>query len=100
MAAIIQDGNQHLVHHMEVFQCQSDDQEEFSGNCNDRNKPIQSKSCSHVIAAWAMGEGPIFYPREAGLPIGGLGAHKYIMVEIHYNNIHKLTGVIDSSGFE
>ncbi|CAP27443.1 Protein CBR-TBH-1 [Caenorhabditis briggsae] len=99
MEPYITPGNEHLVHHMEVFLCR-DEVEEWSGNCNDPKKPKKSKSCSHVIAAWAMGEGPIHYPREAGLPIGGKGKNEYVMVEIHYNNPELHKGVMDTSGFQ
>lgn len=99
MEPYITPGNEHLVHHMEVFMCR-DEVEEWSGNCNDPKKPVKSKSCSHVIAAWAMGEGPIHYPREAGLPIGGKGKNEYVMVEIHYNNPELHKGVMDTSGFQ
>ncbi|EFO98250.1 CRE-TBH-1 protein [Caenorhabditis remanei] len=99
MEPYITPGNEHLVHHMEVFICR-DEVEEWSGNCNDPKKPAKAKSCSHVIAAWAMGEGPIHYPREAGLPIGGKGKNEYVMVEIHYNNPELHKGVMDSSGFQ
>uniref|UniRef100_A0A8R1DW19 Tyramine beta-hydroxylase n=1 Tax=Caenorhabditis japonica TaxID=281687 RepID=A0A8R1DW19_CAEJA len=99
MEAYITPGNEHLVHHMEVFVCR-DEVTEWSGNCNDENKPAKAKSCSHVIAAWAMGEGPIHYPKEAGLPIGGKGKNEYVMVEIHYNNPELIAGVLDTSGFQ
>ncbi|CAD6189154.1 unnamed protein product [Caenorhabditis auriculariae] len=100
MDAVVQPGNEHLVHHMEIFLCLENDVQPFSGNCNDPNKPKASRSCSHVIAAWAMGEGPISYPSEAGLPIGGKGSSRYVMVEIHYNNPGNLANVIDNSGFK
>ncbi|PAV57052.1 hypothetical protein WR25_26119 [Diploscapter pachys] len=93
-------GSEHLVHHMEIYQCMTDDQEEFSGNCNSKEKPKQSKSCSHVMAAWAMGEDDIIYPPEAGFPLGGLDGRQYIMVEIHYNNPTLISGHIDQSGFD
>ncbi|EYC18681.1 hypothetical protein Aduo_018565 [Ancylostoma duodenale] len=59
-----------------------------------------ARSCSHVIAAWAMGEGPIYFPPEAGLPLGGEDGKNYIKVEIHYNNPGLISGVVDNSGFE
>lgn len=33
-----------------------------------------------------MGALPFTYPEEAGLPLGGPKANKYIMLEVHYNN--------------
>lgn len=96
---VIEAGNEMYVHHMEVFLC-SDEVKEYSGNCNSDVKPSASKSCSHVIAAWAMGEGSIRYPQEAGLPLGGLRKTVSIMVEIHYNNPDRDSGVVDNSGVQ
>lgn len=33
-----------------------------------------------------MGARPFTYPAEAGLPLGGPAANKYVMLEVHYNN--------------
>lgn len=33
-----------------------------------------------------MGALPFTYPKEAGLPLGGRKANKYVMLEVHYNN--------------
>ncbi|KJH49969.1 copper type II ascorbate-dependent monooxygenase domain protein [Dictyocaulus viviparus] len=43
---------------------------------------------------------PVYYPPEAGRPIGGKGGHKYLKVEIHYNNPEMLTDIIDNSGID
>ncbi|WKY17182.1 hypothetical protein Q1695_001644 [Nippostrongylus brasiliensis] len=93
-------GNENLVHHMEIFLCQDDDQDEYNGNCDNLAASPAARSCSHVIAAWAMGEGPIYYPPEAGLPLGGRRGNKYLKVELHYNNPQLLYGYADRSGFE
>uniref|UniRef100_A0A914CZH4 Copper type II ascorbate-dependent monooxygenase C-terminal domain-containing protein n=1 Tax=Acrobeloides nanus TaxID=290746 RepID=A0A914CZH4_9BILA len=42
---------------------------------------------------------PIVYPPEAGLPFGGPDFNPWVMVEIHYNNVEKKSGIIDESGF-
>lgn len=39
------------------------------------------------------------FPENAGLPLGGEGAPRFVMVEIHYNNVEKHAGYIDRSGF-
>ncbi|PIO59983.1 copper type II ascorbate-dependent monooxygenase domain protein [Teladorsagia circumcincta] len=82
-----------------IFLCETDDQTERSENCNNLVLDQQARSCSHVIAAWAKGEGPIYYPSEAGLPIGGKTGRKFLKVEIHYNNPTMESGIIDESGF-
>lgn len=115
--AIVEKGNEALVHHMEIFHCEVAADEvlpEYSGSCFAKNKPAILENCKRVIAAWAMGAGvsyhkerqtinfqilqPIAYPEEAGLPIGGANFSRYVMLEIHYNNPEKRFGAVDSSG--
>ncbi|GMR33905.1 hypothetical protein PMAYCL1PPCAC_04100, partial [Pristionchus mayeri] len=93
-------GNEHLVHHMMLFHCPTGNQQEFEGYCNDPAKPPEAKACSKVIGAISMGEGPVLYPPEVGLPIGGAGYNPYVMVELHWNNPAKRAGQVDSSGFD
>lgn len=40
-----------------------------------------------------MGAPPFIYPEEAGLPIGGPNANKYLMLEVHYNNPEMRNGI-------
>lgn len=90
-----------LVHHMEVFHCEVPPDvhlPNYSGECVDSKKPRGLETCSKVLAAWAMGANGIIYPKEAGLPIGGSYFSPYVMLEIHYNNPHKVSTAIDSSG--
>ncbi|KAL0275472.1 UNVERIFIED_CONTAM: hypothetical protein PYX00_003309 [Menopon gallinae] len=98
---VIQKGNEHIVHHMEVFHCETDVKEEipnYVGPCFAEDRPEKTKVCKRVIAAWAMGAGPFSYPKEAGLPIGGPEYNQFVMLEVHYNNPGLTSGVIDSSG--
>lgn len=55
--AIITEGNEALVHHMEVFQCTSEFETNpnFSGPCDSKMKPERLNYCRHVLAAWALG---------------------------------------------
>ncbi|KAB0792293.1 hypothetical protein PPYR_14252 [Photinus pyralis] len=101
--AIIQKGNEGLVHHMEVFHCIAPPEEEidlYSGSCFAPERPKSTQVCKRVIAAWAMGATPFVYPEEAGLPFGGPTFNPYIMLEIHYNNPEKRGDWIDSSGIQ
>ncbi|KHN80528.1 Tyramine beta-hydroxylase, partial [Toxocara canis] len=100
--ANITKGNEHLVHHMEIYQCENpghDFQWLYNGDCNSEHKPRETHGCSKVIAAWAFGAGPVVYPPEAGMPLGGPGFYPYLMVEIHYNNVERERDVVDNSGF-
>uniref|UniRef100_A0A914I147 FAD-binding PCMH-type domain-containing protein n=1 Tax=Globodera rostochiensis TaxID=31243 RepID=A0A914I147_GLORO len=94
--AVISAGNVQFVHHFEVFHCQQMTRP-FAGDCSE-DKPSEARSCSKVLAAWAMGANQIVYPPEAGMPLGGTGFVPFLMVEIHYNNEQKVAGIRDSSG--
>ncbi|XP_050684571.1 tyramine beta-hydroxylase [Leptidea sinapis] len=94
-------GNEGLVHHMEVFYCDADPALEiplYEGNCFSEERPVSTKQCSKVKAAWAMGAPPFVYPEEAGLPLGGPDANKFVMLEVHYNNPEMRVDWVDSSG--
>lgn len=54
---IVTEGNEALVHHMEVFQCAAEFESvpHFSGPCDSKMKPQRLNYCRHVLAAWALG---------------------------------------------
>lgn len=54
---IVTEGNEALVHHMEVFQCAAEFETipHFSGPCDSKMKPQRLNFCRHVLAAWALG---------------------------------------------
>ncbi|XP_073908721.1 dopamine beta-hydroxylase isoform X2 [Castor canadensis] len=98
--AIVTEGNEALVHHMEVFQCAAEFESfpHFSGPCDSKMKPERLNYCRHVLAAWALGAKAFYYPEEAGLPFGGPGSSRYLRLEVHYHNPLKIQGRRDSSG--
>lgn len=99
--AVIEEKNQGLVHHMEVFHCIAPVGEtipEYAGSCFGSDRPASTQVCKRVLAAWAMGAKGFAYPEEAALPIGGPDFNPYIMLEVHYNNPEKHSGLVDSSG--
>lgn len=56
--AVIQKGNEGLVHHMELFHCEVEKETivpSYMGPCDSEAKPRLLDSCKRVIAAWAMG---------------------------------------------
>lgn len=68
---IVTEGNEALVHHMEVFQCAATFESfpHFNGPCDSKMKPERLAYCRHVLAAWALGakvRSP--HPRSPGLP--------------------------------
>nr|CAD7435261.1 unnamed protein product [Timema monikensis] len=99
--AVVQEGNEALVHHMEVFHCVAPPEQnipEYKGPCFAPQRPETTQVCKRVLAAWAMGAPPFVYPEEAGLPIGGPDFNSYVMLEIHYNNPEKKSDWVDSTG--
>ncbi|XP_011167262.1 tyramine beta-hydroxylase [Solenopsis invicta] len=97
----IQAGNEHLVHHMEVFHCAGSVDLEipmYDGPCDGADRPEKTQICKKVLAAWAMGADAFIYPEEAGLSIGGADFNPHVMLEVHYNNPELHQGVVDSSG--
>ncbi|XP_069862840.1 dopamine beta-hydroxylase [Dipodomys merriami] len=98
--AVITEGNEALVHHMEVFQCAAEFETFplFSGPCDSKMKPERLNYCRHVLAAWALGAKAFYYPEEAGVAFGGPGSSRYLRLEVHYHNPLKIQGRRDSSG--
>ncbi|XP_069465731.1 dopamine beta-hydroxylase [Ambystoma mexicanum] len=97
---VITKGHEAVVHHMEVFQCAAnfDTFPNYNGPCDSKMKPERLNYCRHVLAAWAMGAKPFYYPEDAGLAFGGPGSSKYLRLEVHYHNPLELKGLHDSSG--
>lgn len=97
-------GNEHLLHHMEVFHCIPNDEKDiefplWSGPCGSDEAPEKLKQCKKVLAAWAIGAQAFTYPPEAGLEIGGSAFQSlYVMLEVHFNNQGMESGVKDNSG--
>ncbi|XP_004530932.1 tyramine beta-hydroxylase [Ceratitis capitata] len=88
-----------LVHHLEVFHCETDAEVEiplYNGDCE--KMPLEAKVCSKVISLWAMGASTFTYPPETGLPVGGKDYNPYVRLEVHFNNPELKEGRIDSSG--
>ncbi|XP_054440117.1 dopamine beta-hydroxylase [Pteronotus mesoamericanus] len=97
---IVTEGNEALVHHMEVFQCAATFESfpHFSGPCDSKMKPDRLNYCRHVLAAWALGAKAFYYPEEAGLAFGGSGSSRFLRLEVHYHNPLQIQGRRDSSG--
>jgi len=108
--AVIGQGNDHIVHHMELFNCANLDPLQtkelhdlyenggWAGECSGQSRPRASDPCKRVIMAWAMGAQPLEYPQQVGQLIGGRGYSPYVVLEIHYNNVGLEPGLVDNSG--
>jgi hypothetical protein len=64
--AVVTPGNERLVHHMELFHCVADAEAEmpdYRGPCDGPHRPPKTQVCKKVMAAWAMGATPFFFPK-------------------------------------
>lgn len=108
---LISEGNEHIVHHMELFNCANLNPDKalhlerlyhleggWSGECDSPNRPTALDPCRRVIMAWAMGAKAFEYPSQVGQTIGGPGYSPFVVLEVHYNNVERRENVIDSSG--
>lgn len=86
--------NENVVHHMEVFHCDTDVNVAiplYNGDCD--TLPAEAEVCKRVISLWAMGASAFTYPKEAGLPVGGPDYNPYIRLEVHFNNPDRIEGI-------
>lgn len=109
---IITKENRAVIHHMEVFHCEwEEDQDQrvsdYGGPCTGSSAPEKElEKCRNVIGAWAMGALTFTYPPEAGLAVGEEKRFfrkpkrfsPFVRLEVHFNNPEKLEGHVDSSG--
>lgn len=108
---LISEGLEHVVHHMELFNCANLDPNQrlelqklyelgggWSGDCNSPERPKALEPCRRVIMAWAMGAKPFEYPPQVGQSIGGLNYSPFVVLEVHYNNLERRDNLVDSSG--
>lgn len=81
-----------MPHHMVLY-----------GSTNDRNPNANCRSMvrEDALKGWAVGGGPTLLPGNVGLPLGPGGDNGYISfrLSIHYDNRHRISGVVDNSGF-
>ncbi|XP_055341552.1 DBH-like monooxygenase protein 1 homolog [Paramacrobiotus metropolitanus] len=106
---LIQRGNEHIVHHVVVYYCDSTVNDtvtpkefECAGDNVDEEAMMNiAVHChSNVLAVWAIGGSDMYFPPEAGLPLTPEMSDRFVMVEIHYDLSMRTdqADVQDSSG--
>uniref|UniRef100_A0AAY4CW32 DOMON domain-containing protein n=1 Tax=Denticeps clupeoides TaxID=299321 RepID=A0AAY4CW32_9TELE len=98
---LIQKGHENLVHHILLYQCDRDLDEDDLGTgheCYHQNMPDSFQTCETVVFAWAIGGEGFTYPPHAGLSIGTSIDPFFVLMEIHYDNPALHQGILDSSG--
>ncbi|KAH9503036.1 DBH-like monooxygenase protein 1 [Bulinus truncatus] len=92
---VIQAGNEGLVHHANLFYCRllGDPSEELNKDVNCNTLP--QDNCE-MFVTWSAGGKPFTYPDSVGhaVPMENVG----YMLEVHYYNREKKSGIADSSG--
>nr|XP_002124053.1 DBH-like monooxygenase protein 1 [Ciona intestinalis]XP_026690880.1 DBH-like monooxygenase protein 1 [Ciona intestinalis] len=98
---ILHPGNEQHLHHLTVYFCSGLGATEHLGvnkECYSANMPDDYATCSQVVVGWAIGGGPVIFPKHTGLVFGDGSSAKYVMLEIHYDNPTVKPDIIDSSG--
>ncbi|CAH1250474.1 MOXD1 [Branchiostoma lanceolatum] len=100
MEAVIQPGNERLVHHIVLFQCKHDGNESLahlSGpRCNVVRNALDCRP-GRFLLAWATGGNDLSLPEDVGLPVGDDDGDVLIL-DTHYDNPHLRDDLYDSSG--
>jgi hypothetical protein len=90
------------VHHILVHSCQNDTyfkqylKPARCGGGSVGTSPLGTR-CQTLVYGWAMGGQPVILPEEAGVRLNA-ATNRFLMVEIHYNNIALSAGAVDASG--
>ncbi|XP_032540358.1 DBH-like monooxygenase protein 1 isoform X2 [Chiroxiphia lanceolata] len=98
---LIQKGHENLVHHILLYQCNSnlnDSVLDYGHECYHPNMPDSFLTCETVVFAWAIGGEGFTYPPHVGLSIGTASDPLFVLMEVHYDNPSYTEGLIDNSG--
>ncbi|CAM4693041.1 unnamed protein product [Leuciscus chuanchicus] len=98
---LIQKGHENLVHHILLYQCDSNlNKSEINRGheCYHPNMPDSFFTCETVLFAWAIGGEGFTYPPHVGMSIGTSIDPVYVQMEIHFDNPSLQRGIVDSSG--
>ncbi|XP_077076384.1 DBH-like monooxygenase protein 1 homolog [Siphateles boraxobius] len=98
---LIQKGHENLVHHILLYQCDSNlNKSEINRGheCYHPNMPDSFFTCETVLFAWAIGGEGFTYPPHVGMSLGTSIDPVYVQMEIHFDNPSFQRGIVDSSG--
>lgn len=84
--------NPNVVHHMILYRCPRNMADEYGTPSTGT-----SMGCTDILTAWAVGGGDFCAPEGIAFNIDP--AAPYHLIEIHYDNPSRLTGIMDTSGF-
>ncbi|XP_065112794.1 DBH-like monooxygenase protein 1 homolog [Paramisgurnus dabryanus] len=98
---LIQKGHENLIHHILLYQCDSNlNKSEINQEheCYHPNMPDSFFTCETILFAWAIGGEGFTYPPHVGMSIGTLIDPVFVQMEIHFDNPSLQKGIVDSSG--
>ncbi|XP_067141857.1 DBH-like monooxygenase protein 1 homolog [Centruroides vittatus] len=105
LEAIIEPGNEKIVHHMILHECTGVETDRIAPYLNEEYTECYTEEnvrkfsfCFNIIGGWAVGGESFIYPDQAGLPLG-IPEVKWFLLEIHYDNPSLKRGIVDNSGF-
>ncbi|XP_033099416.1 DBH-like monooxygenase protein 1 homolog [Anneissia japonica] len=93
---VIQAGNEGIVHHMILRECQGLQSITGSKSSDCGSGAMNGfKSCGKIILGWGVGGGTQEFPENVGYRFSDV---KYIQLIVHYDNQNLIKGINDSSG--
>ncbi|XP_033095852.1 DBH-like monooxygenase protein 1 [Anneissia japonica] len=98
---IIQKGNEGVVHHFLLRECQSGLHDVIKNNMSldcENEIMFEFSNCKKLVYGWAIGGGPLEFPDHVGYSIGGPGSPRYLQLEVHYDNPQLIEGIRDVAG--
>ncbi|CAI9727122.1 DBH-like monooxygenase protein 1 [Octopus vulgaris] len=100
----IQKGHKDFVHHMIVYGCYGNTEKgnnnRHEGECYLGSMLIHWRYCTEVVFGWAVGGERFSLPEHIGISFGGKDDPEYYLLEMHYDNLYRKEGVLDSSGID
>lgn len=103
ISPVITKGNEFFVHHMLLYECNTENpvpDDEKGHRCYGENMPDKWESCRNLIFGWAIGGSDFPLPEHVGLALEVTDKNRVFLLEIHYDNPERISGQLDSSGFE
>lgn len=78
-----------VVHHVVIYSCDADPFYQEARGCGEG----MAATCQSVEVSWAVGMPAQYLPPKAGIPL-----NRFVLLEMHYENLAEEKGVMDGSG--
>lgn len=88
---LLDETRQREVHHLLLHSCSQYYGMQYTNNPQECVSPLGT--CTTLIYGWAVGGGPLVLPDDVAFR-----DHRYLVIEMHYDNPDMLSGLVDNSG--